>query len=52
MPEERDVTKIYKWKLIALRPVGLPKIRWVGNVIKDIQVMKIVNLKKKCDLRP
>jgi hypothetical protein len=27
MPEERDVKKIYKWKIIASRPVGHPKIR-------------------------
>jgi hypothetical protein len=27
MPEERDVKKIYKWKLIVSRPVGLPNIR-------------------------
>jgi hypothetical protein len=42
------VTKIFKWKLIALRPVGRPKIRWIYNVMKDIQAMKIVNWKKMC----
>jgi hypothetical protein len=26
MPEERDFKKIYKWELIASRPVGHPKI--------------------------
>jgi hypothetical protein len=26
MPEERDVKKIFKWKLIASSPVGCPKI--------------------------
>jgi hypothetical protein len=25
MPEERDIQKIYKWKLTASRPVGHPK---------------------------
>jgi hypothetical protein len=43
MPEERDVKNIYKWKLIASRPVGRLKIRWMDNVMKDIQAMKIVN---------
>jgi hypothetical protein len=42
MSEERDVNKIYKWKLMASKPVGRPKIRWLDNVIKHIQAMKIV----------
>jgi hypothetical protein len=42
MPEERDVKKIYKWKLIASRPVGRPKSRWMHNVMENIQAMKIV----------
>jgi hypothetical protein len=46
MLEERDVKKIYKWKLIAAGPVGRPKIMWVDNVMKDIQAMKIVNWKR------
>jgi hypothetical protein len=46
MPEERDVKEIYKWKLIASRPVGRPKIRWMDNVMKGIQAMKIVNWKR------
>jgi hypothetical protein len=46
MPEERDVKKIYKWKLIASRPVGCPTIRWMDNVMKDIQAVKIVNWKR------
>jgi hypothetical protein len=32
--------------MIASRPVGPPKIRWMDNVMKDIQAMKIVNWKK------
>jgi hypothetical protein len=47
MPDERDVKKAYKWKLIASRPVALPKIRWIDNVVKYIQAMKIVN-RKSC----
>jgi hypothetical protein len=30
----------------ASRPVGCPKIRWMDNVMKDIQAMKIVNWKR------
>jgi hypothetical protein len=46
MPMERDIKKICKWKVIASRPVGCPKIRWVDNIMKDIQAMKIVNCKR------
>jgi hypothetical protein len=45
MSEEGDIKKIYRWKVIASRPVGRPKIRWMDNVIKDIQAMKIFNWK-------
>jgi hypothetical protein len=43
MPEERDVKTA---KLIASRPVGHPRIRWMDNVMKDIQAMKVVNWKR------
>jgi hypothetical protein len=43
---EREVQKIYKWKLRASRPVGRPKIRWIDNVMQDFQAMKIVNWKR------
>jgi hypothetical protein len=46
MPEERDIKKIYEWKLIASRPVGRSRIRWMDNVMKDIQAMKIFNCKR------
>jgi hypothetical protein len=36
MPEERDAKKICKWELTASRPAGLPKIKWMDNVMKDI----------------
>jgi hypothetical protein len=41
MSEEGDIKKIYKWKVIASRPVGRPKIRWIDNVMTDIQAMMI-----------
>jgi hypothetical protein len=43
MPEERGIKKIYKWKLIASRPVERPKTRRMDTVMKDILAMKIVN---------
>jgi hypothetical protein len=46
MPEGRDVKKVCKWKLIASRPAGRAKIRWMDNVLKDIQAVKIVNWKR------
>jgi hypothetical protein len=46
MPEEREVKIICKWKLVTSRPVGRSKNRWMDNVMKDIQAMKIVNLKR------
>jgi hypothetical protein len=46
MPEESDVEKKYKWKLIASRPAGRAKIRWMHHVVKDNQAVKIVNWKR------
>jgi hypothetical protein len=46
IPEERGVKKIYKWKLIASTPSGCPKVRWMDNVMKDIQAMNIVDWKR------
>jgi hypothetical protein len=46
MPEERDVEKICKWKLIASRPVRCAAIRWMDNVMKGIQAARIVNWKR------
>jgi hypothetical protein len=43
MLEDRDVKKICNWKLIASRPVGRPKIRWMDNVMKGIQAVRTVN---------
>jgi hypothetical protein len=46
VPEERDVKKIYKWKLIASRLVGSQKIRSTENVMKNIQAMKVIKWKR------
>jgi hypothetical protein len=41
MPKEREVTKNYKWKPFASRPIGRPKNRWEDDVRKDLQTVKI-----------
>jgi hypothetical protein len=46
MPKEREVTRIYKWKPFASRPIGRPKSRWEDDVRKDLQTVKITNWKK------
>ena len=46
MPDEREVTRIYKWKTLASRPKGRPKNRWEDDVRMDLQKMKIMNWKK------
>jgi hypothetical protein len=46
MPKEREVTRIYKWKPLASRPIGRPKNRWEDDVRKDLQTLKIKNWKK------
>ena len=46
MPKEREVTRIYKWKPFASRPIGRPKNRWEDDVRKGLQTMKIKNWTK------
>jgi hypothetical protein len=36
---------IYCWKPISRRPIGRPKTRWVDDVRKDIQKLKVPNRK-------
>jgi hypothetical protein len=43
---KREVTRIYKWKPFASRPIGRLKNRWEDDVRKDLQTMKIKNWKK------
>jgi hypothetical protein len=47
MPQEREVTSIYKWKPLASRPIGRSKIRWEDDIRKDLQTMRIENWKKR-----
>jgi hypothetical protein len=46
MPQEREVTRIYKWKPLASRLIGRPNIRWEDDIRKDLQTMRIENWKK------
>jgi len=45
LPNEREVTRIYKWKPLAFRPKGRLKNRW-EDVRMDLQKMKIKNWKR------
>jgi hypothetical protein len=46
MPQEREVTRNYKWKPFTSRPIGRPDIRWEDDIRKDLQTMRIKNWKK------
>jgi hypothetical protein len=46
MPNEREVTRIHKWKPLASRPKGRPKNRWEDGVRTDLEEMKIKNWKR------
>jgi hypothetical protein len=39
------VKAIYSWKPMSRRPIGRPKTRWVVDVRKDIQKLKVPNWK-------
>jgi len=45
MQGTRMVKAIYSWKPISRRPIGRPKTRWVDDVRKDIQKLKVPNWK-------
>jgi hypothetical protein len=45
MQGTRMVKAIYCWKHIARRPIGRPKTRWVDDVRKYIQKLKVPNWK-------
>jgi len=43
MQGTRMVRAIYSWKPISRRPIGRPKTRWVDDVRKDTQKLKVPN---------
>ena len=46
LPYDNNVKKIKRWKPIAKRPTGRPKLRWEDDILEDIKNMKVHNLKK------
>jgi hypothetical protein len=46
MPQEREVTRIYKWKPFVSRPIGRRKIRWEDDIRKDLHTLRIKNWKR------
>ena len=46
MTEDNNVKKIKRWKPIAKRPTGRPKLRWEDDVLEDIKNMNARNWKK------
>jgi hypothetical protein len=45
MQGTRTVKAIYSWKPMSKRPIGRPKTRWVDDVKKDMQNLKVPNWK-------
>jgi hypothetical protein len=43
MQGTRTVKAIHCWKPMSRRPIGRPKTRWVDDVRKDIQKLKVPN---------
>jgi hypothetical protein len=39
------VKAIYRWKPMPRRPIGRPKTRWMDDVRKDVQKLKVPNWK-------
>ena len=46
MTEDNNLKKIKRWKPIAKRPTGRPKLRWEDGVLEDIKNMDVRNWKK------
>jgi hypothetical protein len=44
--KRKKVTRVYKWKPLASRPIGRPKNRWEDDLRKDLQTVKIKYWKK------
>ena len=43
MTEERMVKKVYKWKMMLIRPLGRLKNRWEDDKRNDMKKLKIKN---------
>jgi hypothetical protein len=51
MEEHHLTKKITEWKSVAFRPRGRHKMRWEGDVNKDLNVMKMYHLEKQAKSR-
>jgi len=51
MPDERVVKSIYKWKPLATRPKGRPRLTWDDDVRDDLRKMGANNWKQKAQER-
>jgi hypothetical protein len=52
MPNEREVTRIYKWKPLASRPKGRRKNKWEDDVRTDLHKVRIKNWRSVLDRDP
>jgi hypothetical protein len=43
MAEDNNVKKIKRWQPMSKRPRGRPKLRWVDDVLEDINSMNLRN---------
>ena len=40
------VKKLTNWKPFGKRPIGRPKNRWIGGILKDMEVFQVRNWKE------
>jgi hypothetical protein len=43
MEDDRMVKKLTNWKPFGKRPAGRPKNRWIDEILKDMEVLKLKN---------
>ena len=48
MDTTRNVKKLTEWETYSSRPVGRPRLRWLGQVEEDLKKMKVRNWREKC----
>ena len=46
MNSDRTIKKIFNTKLVRIRSVGSPKLRWEDGVDQDIRILMVKNWKK------
>ena len=46
MEDDKMVKKLTNWKLLGKRPAGRPKNRWIDEILKDMEVLKVKNWKE------